>query len=236
MTDLAKRPKPSDDADHTGDQRADPGGVISVVIADDHEIVAQGLGTMLSLEDGIEVLAIVGSGEDLLASVSEHQPDIALVDVSLRGIDGPAAVAKMRARNPDTKALALSMYTDEATVHRAVASGVAGYLPKHICRQELVQALRAVAAGKDVLHPDVTRPLLERTAPPPGKSPAPALSAREQQVLEGLANGMATAEIAEALQLGTETIKTHLSRLYRKLDAADRVQAVVAAMRRDILR
>lgn len=226
---------PRDDAERTAGHRTQS-GVISVVLADDHEIVAQGLATMLSMEDGIEVLAVVGSGEDLLASVEEHEPDVALIDVSLRGMDGLAAVAKMRARQPDSKAVVLSMYTDEATVHRAVASGVSGYLPKDIRREELVQALRSVARGEGFLHPDVTRPLLDRTPPSSAENSVPELSPREQQVLEGLATGLSTAEIAEMLELGTETVKTHLSRLYRKLDAADRVQAVVAAMRRDILR
>lgn len=231
-------PVPPDDAE--GDEHADEqhaaSGVISVVLADDHEVVAQGLATMLSMEDGVQVLAVVGSGEELLASLVQHQPDIALLDVSLRGMDGLAAVTTMRTRNPHTQAVVLSMHTDDATVHRAVASGVAAYLPKDIRREELVQAIHAVASGKGVLHPDVTRPLLERRPPSPDEDPAPELSPREQQVLEGLAKGLTTAEIAGALELGTETVKTHLSRLYRKLHVADRVQAVVAAMRRGLLR
>lgn len=235
MTDLAMTPTPSDDAEHAHEQHTDS-GVIRVVLADDHKIVAQGLSSMLSLEDGIEVLAVVDSGEDLLASVEQHQPDIALIDVFLRGMDGTAAVTTMRTRHPDTKAMILSMHTDDATVHRAVAAGVAAYLPKDIRREELLQAIRAVAGGKGVLHPDVTRPLLERTSGAPGKDPTPQLSSREYQVLEALANGMSTAQIAETLQLGTETVKTHLSRLYRKLEATHRVEAVVTAMRRGLLR
>lgn len=228
-------PIPSDDAEHADEHHADS-GVISIVLADDHEVVAQGLATMLSMEDGVQVLAVVGSGEELLASVAQHQPDIALLDVSLRGMDGLTAATTMRTRHPDTKVMVLSMHTDDATVHRAVVSGVAAYLPKDIRREELVQAIQAVASGKGVLHPDVTRPLLERTPGSPNPQAAPQLSPREQQVLEGLAGGLSTAEIAETLGLGTETVKTHLSRLYRKLHVADRVQAVVAAMRQHLLR
>lgn len=228
-------PTPPDDAERTGDGGIDS-GVITVVLAEDHHLVAQGLATMLSFEDGIEVLDIVGSGEELLSSVETHKPVIALVDISLKGMDGLAAVTELRARELPTRPIALSMYTDDATVRRAVAAGVAGYLPKDISREELVQAVRAVAANKGFLHADVTRPLLQRTPSGPGEKPAPTLSAREQQVLEALASGLSTAEIADALQLGTETVKTHLSRLYRKLNAADRVQAVVAAMRKGLVR
>lgn len=241
MTGRAMTAMPPDDAEGAEEaERADEqhtgSGLISVVLADGHKVVAQGLATMLSMEDGIQVLAVSGSGEELLASVAQHQPDIALLDISLRGMDGPTAIATMRTRYPHTKAIVLSMRTDDATVHRAVAAGVAAYLPKDIRREELVQAIHAVASGKGVLHPDVTRPLLERRPPSPDEDPAPALSPREQQVLEGLARGLTTAEIAGALELGTETVKTHLSRLYRKLHVADRVQAVVAAMRRGLLR
>lgn len=211
-------------------------GTIRLVIAEDHSVVAEGIATMLSFEKDMEILGLVDSGEALIEVVEALQPDVALVDVQLSGMDGLVAVRELQSRQLPTRAMALTMYTDEATVTRSVSAGVAGYLPKNIGREELVGAVRAVAAGKGFLHPDVTRPFLQRVGPPGPENRASALSAREQQVLQALADGMSTKRIAETLELGEETVKSHLSRLYTKLDVSDRVQAVVTAMRKGLVR
>jgi len=210
--------------------------VIHVVIAEDHGVVADGVATMLGFEPDMEVVDIVTSGEGLVDSVERNRPELALVDVNLIGMDGLAAVREIEARRLGTRTLALTMFTDHDTVTRAVAAGVSGYLPKNVRRDELVQAVRAVAAGKGFLHPDVTRPFLERVGPLATHAGLQALSKREQDVLEELATGKSTREIAEALGLGDETVKSHLSRIYGKLKAADRVQAVVIAMRHGLVR
>jgi two-component system NarL family response regulator len=210
--------------------------LIRVVIAEDHGVVADGVATMLSFEADMEVVEIVTSGEDLIVSVERHRPDVALVDVNLIGMDGLAAVREIESRNIPTRTMALTMFTDHDTVTRAVAAGVAGYLPKNVRREELVQAVRAVASGKGFLHPDVTRPFLERVGPMAMHAGIQPLSKREQDVLEQLAMGRSTREIADALNLGDETVKSHLSRIYQKLKATDRVQAVVTAMRHGLVR
>jgi DNA-binding NarL/FixJ family response regulator len=210
--------------------------IIDVVIAEDHGVVADGIQTMLSFEPDIEVVAIVQSGEELVAVVERLRPRVALVDVNLIGMDGLAAVRQIEERNLPTRTMALTMFTDHDTVTRAVAAGVAGYLPKNVRRDELVQAVRAVAAGKGFLHPDVTRPFLERVGPLAIHAGLQPLSKREQDVLEQLATGKSTREIAEVLELGDETVKSHLSRIYTKLKATDRVQAVVIAMRHGLVR
>ncbi len=210
--------------------------VIRVVIAEDHGVVADGVATMLSFEDDMEVIGIVTSGEALVESVTRERPEVALVDVNLIGMDGLAAVREIAARGLPTQTMALTMFTDHDTVTRAVAAGVAGYLPKNVRREELVQAVRAVAYGKGFLHPDVTRPFLERVGPLAMHAGLQPLTKREQEVLEQLATGKSTREIAEALGLGDETVKSHLSRVYQKLKAADRVQAVVIAMRHGLVR
>lgn len=218
----------------------DPGdndhGVIHVIIAEDHGVVAEGVATMLSFESDMEVVEQVTSGEALVEAVAKHAPEVALVDVNLIGMDGLTAVREIASRGGATRCLALTMFTDHETVTRAVAAGVAGYLPKNVSREELVQAVRAVANGKGVLHPDVTRPLLERVGTLAGYSGIQPLSAREQDVLEELATGKSTREIADTLGLGEETVKSHLSRIYAKLKATDRVQAVVIAMRHGLVR
>ncbi|MBA2729727.1 MAG: response regulator transcription factor [Euzebyaceae bacterium] len=210
--------------------------VIRVVIAEDHGVVADGVATMLSFEDDMEVIAIVTSGEDLIEKATQEVPDVALVDVNLIGMDGLSAVREIGAKGLPTRTMALTMFTDHDTVTRAVAAGVAGYLPKNVRRQELVQAVRAVASGKGFLHPDVTRPFLERVGPLAMHAGLQPLSRREQEVLEELATGKSTHEIAESLGLGDETVKSHLSRIYHKLKATDRVQAVVIAMRHGLVR
>ena len=219
-----------------GEPRPGEGARIRVVIAEDHGVVADGVATMLSFESDMEVIEIVTSGEDLITSVEKHRPDVALVDVNLIGMDGLAAVREIEARGIPTRTMALTMFTDHDTVTRAVAAGVAGYLPKNVRREELVQAVRAVAAGKGFLHPDVTRPFLERVGPMAMHAGIQPLSKREQEVLEQLATGRSTKEIADALGLGDETVKSHLSRIYQKLKATDRVQAVVTAMRHGLVR
>lgn len=223
----------------TGEGEASPEqgeGHIRVIIAEDHGVVADGVATMLSFESDMEVIEIVTSGEDLIEAVERHRPDVALVDVNLIGMDGLAAVREIEARGIPTRTMALTMFTDHDTVTRAVAAGVAGYLPKNVRREELVQAVRAVAAGKGFLHPDVTRPFLERVGPMAMHAGIQPLSKREQEVLEQLATGRSTKEIADALGLGDETVKSHLSRIYQKLKATDRVQAVVTAMRHGLVR
>lgn len=209
---------------------------ITIVIAEDHGVVADGVATMLSFEEDMEVVEMVTSGEALVEAVDRHRPDVALVDVNLIGMDGLAAVREIETRGIPTRSMALTMFTDHDTVTRSVAAGVAGYLPKNVRREELVQAVRAVASGKGFLHPDVTRPFLERVGPLATHAGLTPLSNREQQVLEQLATGRSTREIAEALGLGDETVKSHLSRIYSKLKANDRVQAVVTAMRHGLVR
>ena len=213
-----------------------PGATIHIIIAEDHGVVADGVATMLGFEPDMEVIEIVTSGEALIQSVTTHRPEVALVDVNLVGMDGLSAVREIVERRLPTRTMALTMFTDHETVTRAVSAGVAGYLPKNVRREELVQAVRAVSRGKGFLHPDVTRPFLERVGPLAMHAGLQPLSRREQDVLEQLATGKSTHAIAEALGLGDETVKSHLSRIYQKLKAGDRVQAVVIAMRHGLVR
>lgn len=209
--------------------------IIRIVIAEDHGVVADGLATMLSFEDDMQVQAIVTSGEQLVEFVLAERPDLALVDINLIGMDGLTAVRQILRHNVDTRMMALTMFVDHDTVTRAVAAGVAGYLPKNVRRRELIGAVRAVAAGKGFLHPDVTRPFLERVGPLAIHAGIEPLTRREQEVLEVLAMGRSTREIADELCISEETVKSHLARIYGKLKADDRVQAVVTAMRHGLV-
>lgn len=209
---------------------------VRILIAEDHGVVADGMATMLSFEPDMEVLEVVSSGEAALAAIERDLPEVALIDINLVGMDGLSVIREVTSRQWPTQTMAVTMYTDHDTVTRAVAGGVSGYLPKNVRRDELVQAVRAVAAGKGFLHPDVTRPFLERVGPLAKHAGLEPLSQREQDVLEHLAAGESTRAIADALELGEETVKSHLSRIYTKLKANDRVQAVVIAMRHGLVR
>lgn len=223
-------------ADQSGTASGAADTTIRILIAEDHGVVADGMATMLSFEPDMEVLEVVASGEAALAAIERDRPDVALIDINLVGMDGLSVIREVASSEWATQTLAVTMYTDHDTVTRAVAGGVSGYLPKNVRRDELVQAVRAVAAGKGFLHPDVTRPFLERVGPLAKHAGLEPLSQREQDVLEHLAAGQSTREIAEALELGEETVKSHLSRIYTKLKANDRVQAVVIAMRHGLVR
>lgn len=214
---------------------ASSSGGIRLVLAEDQRLVAEGIAMMLSFEDDLEVVDLVHSAERLLASVEAQQPEVVLVDVRLAGMDGLAVVREMQVRQLPTRAMVLTTFTDEATVARAVSAGVAGYLPKTIGREELVRAVRAVASDEGFLHPEVTRGFLKGLRAGDARARAPALSGREQQVLEALADGMSTKRIAESLDLREGTVKSHLTRLYMKLGVNDRVQAVVVAIRQGLV-
>jgi DNA-binding NarL/FixJ family response regulator len=207
-----------------------------VLLAEDHMVVAEALATMLAFEDDIEVVAVVTSGAEAVRVAAETAPDVVLVDVRLDGLNGIEATRRIRAANPDVQAIALTMHDDAETVAAAVAAGALGFLPKNTSKDELLLALRKVRGGEAYLHPSVTAPFLRRVAPLADRSLAHArLTAREHEVLEHLADGKTTREIADALVLGEETVKTHLAHIYQKLGVGDRVEAVAVALRRGLV-
>jgi two-component system response regulator DegU len=211
-------------------------GALRIAIAEDHRIVADALATMLSFAEGFEVVGTVASGADILELAATSQPDIVLMDVKLDGLNGIEATRELVRRDPDAKVLVLSMHDDQDTVTDAIVAGAAGFLPKNVERDELVNAIRAVADGAGFLHPTVTRPFLHKMGAIADKARArETLTDRERTVLTELAQGKSTKEIAETLVVGEETVKTHLTHIYQKLGVNDRVQAVAIALRRGLV-
>lgn len=220
-----------------GDPPAEPAGPIRILIAEDHTVLAQALGTMLSFESDFKVLGAVPSGEEAVASCVEQRPDVVLMDYKLKGLNGVEATREISRVVPATKVLLLSMFDSQDVVVAAVAAGAAGFMPKNVDREELVRAIRAVAAGKGFLHPEVTMPFLERIGALAKKADSrERLTEREQSVLQELALGRATREIANSLVVSEETVKTHLAHIYQKLGVNDRVQAVALALRQGLVR
>jgi DNA-binding NarL/FixJ family response regulator len=215
--------------------------VIRVVIADDQDLVREGLRMMLEAEPDIEVAAEAGNGSEALAVARAHDPDVVLMDIRMPELDGIEATARLVGSNARARILVLTTFDLDEYVYRAMKAGASGFLLKDANREQLAQAVRTVAGGDALLAPQITRRLIEDYCrhPPPGvDQPAAAdeLSPRELEVLRLVARGMANAEIAGELFLSEATVKSHVARILSKLGLRDRVQAVVLAYETGIVR
>jgi DNA-binding NarL/FixJ family response regulator len=204
---------------------------LRVVIADDQPMMRAGFKAVLEATGNIEVVAEAGTGEEAVLAARRHDPDVVLMDIRMPGLDGIEATRRL----PGHRVLILTTFGLDEYIIEALRAGASGFLLKDAPTQEVVDAVRAVAAGDAVLAPAVTRQLLDQVGRrlPAAMSRAPEglseLTDREQQVLRMLAVGLSNAEIAEALVLSEATVKTHVSNLLGKLGLRDRVQAVIYA-------
>ena len=205
---------------------------LRVVIADDQPMMRAGFKAVLEATGNIEVVAEAAYGEEAVAAAREHAPDVVLMDIRMPGMDGIEATRRLPSRQ---RVLILTTFGLDEYIIDALRAGASGFLLKDAPTQEVVQAVRAVAAGDAVLAPAVTRQLLDQVARrlPAAVSRTPdalaQLTDREQQVLRMLAAGLSNAEICEALVLSEATVKSHVSNLLGKLGLRDRVQAVIYA-------
>lgn len=202
----------------------------TVLIADDHPIVRSGLRSLLGV-DGIDVVGEAADGEEAVALALRLRPRIVLMDLQMPKLDGVAATRRIKAALPDTHVVVLTTFATEADVVRAVAAGALGYLLKDAPAPEIVQAVRAAAAGRPTVSSQVAAHLMTRT-----RSDAPSLSRRELDVLERVATGATNAEIAKALRISEATVKTHLLHVFEKLGVNDRTAAVTVALERQLIR
>jgi DNA-binding NarL/FixJ family response regulator len=208
--------------------------VITVVIADDQALVRGGFRMILNAHDDVEVAGEAEDGEEALTRVRELEPDVVLMDVRMPVLDGIAATRQIVSEHLPSRVLVLTTFDDQSIVYDAMKAGASGFLLKSAPPAKLVEGVRTVAAGDALLAPTITRRLVEEFVrrPAPGQaSPAElsALTERESQVLRSIARGLSNAEIAGALFVSEATIKTHVNRIFSKLNLRDRVQAVVLA-------
>ena len=215
--------------------------MIRVVIADDQELVREGLRMMLEAEGDIEVVAEAGDGNEALAATRAHDPDVLLMDVRMPVLDGLEATARLVQAGARARILVLTTFDLDEYVYRAMKGGASGFLLKDATREQLAAAVRTVAAGDSLLAPAITQRLIEdfcRRPPPSATLPGVAkdLSPRELDVLRLVAEGLSNAEIAETLVLSEATVKSHVARMLSKLELRDRVQAVVLAYESGIVR
>ena len=205
---------------------------IRLLIADDHPVVRVGLRGMLAEQPDLEVVAEAQTGEEAVELVERHLPRVVLMDLRMPEMDGVEATARILARRPEVSVLILTTYESDSDILRAIETGATGYLLKDAPREELFAAIRSAAQGKPPLSPAVAARLIERVRTPPEE----VLSAREIEVLELVAQGKSNPEIAGELWISETTVKSHMIRIFEKLDVADRTAAVTVALRRRILR
>jgi DNA-binding NarL/FixJ family response regulator len=209
-------------------------GPITVVVADDQQLVRHGLRVILESETDIEVVADAGDGYDAIECVREHLPTVALLDIRMPNMDGLEAARRIVALELRTRVLILTTFDADEYVYEALRAGASGFLLKDAPPDQLVAAVHVLAKGDALIDPSVTRRLISRftlAARTPDAVPPELdnLTPRERDVLRLIARGLSNAEIAGELVVEENTVKTHVSRILMKLQLRDRVQAVVLA-------
>lgn len=210
---------------------------IRLLLADDHTMVRQSVRRSLEAE-GFHIAGEAADGEEAVRLALELMPDVVLMDISMPVLDGVEATRQVRQQLPGTQVVVLTMHADADVVRRALRAGAAGYLTKDCSVEEVAEAVRLAAAGDGALSKGLAAALLDQATllqdePPDG---AGLITAREMEVLQLIAEGASPPEVADALFISVSTVKNHLSSIYEKLDARDRTQAVVKALRMGVIR
>ena len=203
-----------------------------VLLADDQRVVREGLGTLLGLLEGIELVGTAADGEEALELVARHDPDVVLMDLRMPRCDGTEAIRRMRERGDRTRAIALTTYADDASVLGALRAGARGYLTKDAGAEDIRAAIAAVARGEAALDPAVQHHVVAAAVGGADAAALPdALTPREAEVLALIADGLSNAEIAERLVVSGATVKSHVNHIFAKAGVRDRAQAVAYAYR-----
>lgn len=202
--------------------------ILKVMLVDDHEVVRQGLRTLLEAEGNIEVVAEAENGPSAVSLASAHQPDVVVMDVRMPGGSGVEACRAIRDERPEAQVIMLTSFSDDEALFNSIMAGAAGFVLKQIRGRDLVDAIRTVAEGKSLLDPDVTERVLERLrkAKFDEKDPKLArLSPQEERILDMVGEGMTNREIAERIHLSDKTVKNYVSTILQKLEVARRAEA-----------
>jgi DNA-binding NarL/FixJ family response regulator len=205
-----------------------------VLIVDDHPVTRDGLRSALSTSDEVEIVGEAKSGEEAVERVKELTPDVVFMDVRMPGISGIQATKDIRRAMPETKIILFTVEESRAAIADAIRAGVSGYLLKDVSAGELIQAAKLAIEGKAVIHPTLTRAFIEEVQYVENRPDTP-LSRRESQILQKVAYGATTKEVAHDLGISPHTVKTHLERIFEKLGANDRAQAVAIALRKKLV-
>jgi DNA-binding NarL/FixJ family response regulator len=204
---------------------------LTVLVVDDQLLLRAGFRKLIESEDGLDVVADAADGQQAVALVDQHHPDVVLMDIRMPVMDGIEATRRISERAPGTAVLVLTTYDLDEYVFSALEAGASGFLLKDSPPEELVAAIRIVARGDALIAPSITRRLVSEFAGRAARETRelPPISDREREVLIGVAHGRSNAELAGELFIGEATVKTHVSSLLTKLGCRDRVQLVVTA-------
>jgi DNA-binding NarL/FixJ family response regulator len=206
---------------------------IRILVADDETIVRQAFVNLLSIQEGLEVVADAADGAEAVQLAATHRPDVALLDIRMPRMDGIEAAQYILATSQTTKALMLTTFDLDEYIYRALSVGASGFLLKDTTAEELINAVRVVARGDALLAPAITKRLIAEFAnqhrPSAEPSATDQLTPRETEVLTLIARGLSNAELAEQLVVSEHTVRTHISHLFAKLGVRDRAQAVIMA-------
>jgi two-component system, NarL family, response regulator DegU len=215
---------------------------VRLLLADDHTMLREGLRRSMENE-GFDVVGEAADGEEAVQLAGELRPDVVLMDVSMPVLDGVEATREIKQRTPDVQVVMLTMHADQDVVVRAIRAGAVGYLVKDCSMEEVARTVNLAASGETALSTELAATMLAevRRTQPEDNAPAPAgdeqvISKREVEVLQLIAEGASTTEVAEQLFISVKTVKNHLASIYQKLDSRDRTQAVVRAVRMGIIR
>jgi DNA-binding NarL/FixJ family response regulator len=206
---------------------------IQVILADDQPLIRAGLRMLIEQTPDIDVAGEAGTGTQAVRLARDTSPDVVVMDIRMPGMDGIEATQMITSGDTSTRVLMLTTFDDDDYVYGALRGGASGFLVKDMALEDILTAIRVVAAGDAIIAPGVTRRLIAQFADQPGPSRKPreltGITDREREVLRLVGQGMSNAEIATALYITAGTAKTHVARLLTKLDARDRVQLVIIA-------
>jgi DNA-binding NarL/FixJ family response regulator len=210
---------------------------IRALIVDDHPVTREGLRTALELsKDVIVVVGEASSGEEAIEQARDLTPDVVFMDVRMPGMDGIEATRRIRQAAPSTKVILITIDESRGAISEAIQAGVSGYLLKDTSPDALVDAARNAVEGNAVIHPQLTKTFIEEIRLGESESPSTTpLSKREREILQKVADGSTTRQVATDLGISPHTVKTHLERIFEKLGANDRAQAVAIAIRTGIV-
>ncbi len=207
---------------------------LTALLVDDHTMLRQGLRRGIEAE-GIIVVGEAGDGETAVRLALEHRPDVVIMDVSMPNIDGIEATRRLMKADSRQRVVMLTMHMDRNLIDQALRAGAVGYLTKDCSIQDVVQAIRLAVNGDTVLSPNLATLMLDEARTVRSSDEA-LISPREEEVLQLVVDGLGTSEIAERLYISQKTVKNHLASIYEKLNANDRTQAVLTAVRMGIVK